>query len=276
MSWLFSQALVEEYSVANSLDGVPCAPLNVMPTPQLFWRNDKPMDVLKRSPFGLMWKPLTENHGEALLTWFLEDSRARTSQPPVQGVGSKDQDQDFGSKCHGSFVKYDLDTSSWKTHQYSLLEGLESFSETWPKWGLMQNGECWEFQTPLILKQRRKSLMTAIESGSQEKVPTITVCGNYNRKGASKTSGDGLATYVKKVPTPTASASKGSSPKSLTRKSGKSRENDRLDHKIMATDGGKLNPQWVEWLMGWPIGQTDLKPLEMDKFQQWQQWHGRF
>jgi hypothetical protein len=38
--------------------------------------------------------------------------------------------------------------------------------------------------------------------------------------------------------------------------------------------GGKLNPTWVEWLMGWPLGWTDLKPLEMDKFQQWQQQHG--
>jgi DNA (cytosine-5)-methyltransferase 1 len=30
-------------------------------------------------------------------------------------------------------------------------------------------------------------------------------------------------------------------------------------------DGGKLNPNWTEWLMGWPIGWTDLNPLEMDK-----------
>ena len=33
--------------------------------------------------------------------------------------------------------------------------------------------------------------------------------------------------------------------------------------------GGALNPLWVEWLMGWPIGWTDLKPLEKDRFQQW-------
>jgi hypothetical protein len=30
--------------------------------------------------------------------------------------------------------------------------------------------------------------------------------------------------------------------------------------------GGSLNPQWVEWLMGWPLGWTDLQPLETDKF----------
>jgi DNA (cytosine-5)-methyltransferase 1 len=28
---------------------------------------------------------------------------------------------------------------------------------------------------------------------------------------------------------------------------------------------GQLNPTWVEWLMGWPLEWTDLKPLEMDK-----------
>ena len=39
--------------------------------------------------------------------------------------------------------------------------------------------------------------------------------------------------------------------------------------------GGQLNPTWVEWLMGWPLGWTDLKPLETDKYQQWLQQHGK-
>ena len=38
--------------------------------------------------------------------------------------------------------------------------------------------------------------------------------------------------------------------------------------------GGTLNPNWVEWLMGWPIGYTDLQPLATDKFQQWLHSHG--
>ncbi len=29
--------------------------------------------------------------------------------------------------------------------------------------------------------------------------------------------------------------------------------------------GGPLNPTWVEWLMGWPLAWTDLKPLETGK-----------
>jgi hypothetical protein len=38
--------------------------------------------------------------------------------------------------------------------------------------------------------------------------------------------------------------------------------------------GGTLNPTWVEWLMGWPLGWTDLKPLGTDKSHSVQQLHG--
>lgn len=40
--------------------------------------------------------------------------------------------------------------------------------------------------------------------------------------------------------------------------------------------GGLLNPEWVEWLMGWPIGWTELPPLETAKFHEWQQQHSIF
>jgi len=69
-----------------------------------------------------------------------------------------------------------------------------------------------------------------------------------------------LQTAVKMYPTPTATMHKGSSPAALTRKNGRDRSNDRLDHAIQAQEGsGQLNPQWVEWLMGYPEGWTDLK-----------------
>ena len=31
----------------------------------------------------------------------------------------------------------------------------------------------------------------------------------------------------------------------------------------VARNGGQLNPQWVDWLMGYPVGWTDLKDSEM-------------
>ena len=34
-------------------------------------------------------------------------------------------------------------------------------------------------------------------------------------------------------------------------------------------DGARLNPDWVEWLMGWPIGWTDIKPLTELTWRDW-------
>jgi hypothetical protein len=38
--------------------------------------------------------------------------------------------------------------------------------------------------------------------------------------------------------------------------------------------GWKMSPRAMEWLMGWPIGWTDLQPLETAKFRQWLASHG--
>jgi hypothetical protein len=34
---------------------------------------------------------------------------------------------------------------------------------------------------------------------------------------------------------------------------------------------GQLNPEWVEWLMGWPRGWTDLGPMSLLTFREWQE-----
>ena len=73
-----------------------------------------------------------------------------------------------------------------------------------------------------------------------------------------------LQDVVALMPTPTAAMHKGSSLGAMTRKTGKSRLRDRLDYATEQGDiaSGRLNPSWVEWLMGFPTGWTDLKPSE--------------
>jgi hypothetical protein len=98
-------------------------------------------------------------------------------------------------------------------------------------------------------------------------LPTLTVCGNYNRKGASKTSGDGLATALKQLPTLTVNDAKNC---------GGPSQAERNSLPLSALAGGPLNPTWLEWFMGWPIGWTGLEHLEMDKFQAWCVAHGKY
>jgi hypothetical protein len=82
--------------------------------------------------------------------------------------------------------------------------------------------------------------------------PTPTVRGNSNRKGSSSRSGDGLATFVKQMfPTPTVNDSKNNNPPS------QHIENGRSSNPLNVVAGGALNPEWVEWLMGFPPGWTE-------------------
>src|SRR5690606_17836136 len=106
MSWLFSRALVAEFSAATSWDGAPSAPLSVMPTQHKFWRNDKTMDASQLSRFGLTCAVLTEDLGAALLTWFRADSRVRTYPLPGMAPALMASALDCGAKWHESSVKY--------------------------------------------------------------------------------------------------------------------------------------------------------------------------
>ena len=85
--------------------------------------------------------------------------------------------------------------------------------------------------------------------------PTPTQNGNYNRKGLSKNSGDGLATAVALWPTPAARDWKDGRVEGIG-----DRNTPNLSRVVgQSPNTGSLNPTWVEWLMGFPIGWTDLK-----------------
>ncbi len=294
MSWLFSQALVEEYLPAICSDGEPCARSSGMPTQQAYCSPDKMTEFSRLSRFGMTYSRLTDDHGEAVLMSYLEAFPVRTSVQPEKEQELQVNGQECGFTWPESWAKFDPNTSSWRTRQCSLLGDLEPFSETWPRWGTMRNGEFWE---QLTLVRRTKEIefgllptplaSIATHGGPNQRDssgrpglqmmamiwPTPTVCGNYNRKGASATSGDGLATAVAKWPTPRTAGMCGGTGSWELLKQNTTIEEARA---MGAGNGGTLNPTWVEWLMGWPLAWTDLKPLEMAKFQQWQQQHGEF
>ena len=147
MSWLYSQVLVEEYLGDISLDGEQSVQSSGSSTPQAYCAPDKMTGFSRLSRFGMTFKPLTENLGEELLTLYLAAFHAPTLVQQEKEQESMEKPLECGEKWRGSFTKYDPDTSSWKTHQCSLLGDLDEFLETWPQWGLMRDGECWEQRT---------------------------------------------------------------------------------------------------------------------------------
>lgn len=235
--------------------------------------------------------------------------RARTCQSLERDVASKVRDLVSGLNMPGSFASYDRDGSSWKTSQGCLVSGWETFSETWPRSGTMRRGiasplppsapltaatGCGSlpiWQTPVsddcVARTAGKwNSRGEPKLSAQVLFPTPTVKGNHNRKGLSKSSGDGLATFVRMWPTPLStdgahggrvsprkarnggnlveavSAHLFATPTARDWRSGKASPETMAGNSRPLSEqiGGTLNPTWVEWLMGFPLGWTASNP----------------
>jgi hypothetical protein len=237
MSWLFSQALVEEYWGDTSLDGEQSVPLSGNNTQQAYCAPDKMTKFSRLSRFGMTYKPLTDARGEELCKSYREVFLAKIFQLQETGQALTESAQACGEKWHGLLAKFDQDSHLWRTVQCSLLEDLNESLQTLPAWGMTVGGE-------LYLR------------------PTLV------RHIKEKESGYWLTPNLM-WPTPSTRDHKGGYIGGRIRNGKVSW--DTLDVAVQHTDnqskdGGQLNPTWVEWLMGWPLGFTDLKPLEMGRF----------
>jgi len=286
MSWLNSQALEEEYLGDISLDGEQSVQTSGNLTQQAYLSQDKMKKFSRLSRFGMTFKPLTEDLGEELLKSYLGAFPVKTYQPLEKETDLMVNDQECGERWHGLLARYNPNTHSWKTVQCSLLEDLEQSLEIWPRWGLMQNGVCWE-QTPLVLPINETvygfSLPTPVASdatsgaviGKNDMFYTTSTGMPRKVNQNGKDGSVGLGRLIQMWPTPQASDNRDRG--NMSNPSVQRRVN--IGKQVMLSqsvdpNSGQLNPTWVEWLMGWPLGWTDLKPLEMDKSHFVQQQHG--
>lgn len=283
MSWRYSQALAAEYLAGTCSDGELSALSKRMTTPPAYCSPDRMTACSRLSRFGMTYEPLTDGLGADVLTWFLAGFPARTSALQEKGQDLAASVPASGPKWLASWAKYDRDTSSWKTAQLSFLEGLGASSVTWPRSGLMRRGECYPLATvahgmsargsgllPTLVADDTISRTKPYAQGGTplslavKQLPTLTVCGNYNRKGASKNSGDGLHTMLA-----TLCARDYRHPgRSRFDRTG-SKAGDPLPQQI----GGPLNPTWCEWYMGVPEGWTEFAALGISKYHEWRQQH---
>ena len=236
MSWLFSRALVAEYSAGTCSDGEPSAPSSVTPTPQAYWSPGRTTDACPRFRSGMTCERLTVDRGADVLTSFRAAFHARTFRSPAKEKESTASAPGCGESSRESFAKYDRDSSSWKTRQCLLAGGLDEFSETWPRWGSMRNGESY----------RRACAVPHIHAKDCFSLPTLTVV-SCEHPGRVKLK-PGQQTCISM----------------------------ELAKRDKWPNGGRYSRSHAAWMMGFPDSWTDLDRTATDKFQQWRHSHGEF
>ncbi len=239
-----SQELAGEYLADCCVDTDQFVQLKSRSTQEKYSCNDSGTECCQSSPSGTMSAPSMESHGEDQLMLFAEDSPAKILVRRVKEQELPENVRAYGRSMQESLTRYGLSMSLPKTLHCFELGDLELSSKTWPKWGMMQDGECWELGTrALPIKE--------------------TECGSWPTP-ATRDYKDTGHLYA------------------VTRKDGKSRI-DTLGRKVQEsvgavglvktqpTEKGSLNPSWVEWLMNWPINWTSLEKINNEHFKYWQE-----
>ncbi len=232
----------------------PSAPLNLQPKGKKCWRIGSKRGSSPGSRSSGTSGISTAGRGEGLLTASQEDSLVRMCRSLGGGWGFEPAAaRVFGRSLPESLEKFGLVLRSSKIHRFSSPGGWMSFCQTLPNWGTMLDGVVWELGTSL---HRTRGIGCGLW-------PTPGVTGFSNeRQGrmlARKASGLGEAVAMADGRTSIIFPYFG--------------EVDRGRH---VKDGGRLNPEWVEWLMGWPVGWTGSGSLGTGKFQSWLRSHSRF
>ena len=207
----------------------------------------------------------------------------------------------FGLSIGELLTIYDPDSQSWKMSECLFTGDFARYSEALPKSGMMRNGRIYEqatwvrrtggresglWPTPAAMDSETHSLpresrlvVTKNQTvrlknpdGSQSNLglsrcvkmwPTPRSCDGDNgtrtpeghaAERERRKNGVDLPTAVM-FPTPQARDWKGKSQRANYQEENR----DCLPNVI----GGQLNPTWVEWLMGYPLGWTDCADSEM-------------
>jgi hypothetical protein len=140
--------------------------------------------------------------------------------------------------------------------QLTLDGHLEEFCETWPRSGCLSNGIAYQLP-PLVL------LTAEIGSGLWRTPDVSVVSGGAMNAERRKAQGHAIGLHDQvntpsMWPTPASRDYRypNASPYSMR---GGGTKGEQLPNAV----GGALNPTWVEWLLGFPLGWTALEPSAM-------------
>ena len=250
------------------------------------WRGWKTRPWMKLLS-GVTLQPSTAASGMELWIQSLLASRAKTSQSQASARESrKGHDQGCSLKPAELFAKYDQGIFLSKTSQDSFLtSSCQSYSENFPKWGSMHSGECFRQEMWVAPILEKESLSWPTPNTSDQHNPNMS--DNHDVKKSY------LRGVAASWPTPRMNDFKGHCTDATTRKDGKCR-NDQLQNAVIHTgpsapvkqnngsDSSKsaqtspqplkkrLNPKFVEHLMGMPPGWSLPIPIDQNVFKRWE------
>ena len=256
--------------------------------PQHFWLTKwKQVRWIKRL-FGLTPTPSNANH--LLEEWMqsLEDSHVNHSQLQEEEKEQKTNDG-YGKTSRDWLARYDQESCSWRTSQVSFVEASNLSLENFPRWGMMQDGLLYELTKSDHLTDENEFLSwptpdtmpEAPNSSANVKVrpSSLGEAALWQTPATTQYATRSNGTLLLKGQaenwrTPMARAWKGKASKSHPMLPDPAEDLTNF-HQVSQTHAGKtssekdqtlhhpyrLNPLFVQWLMGWEEDWLDLQNL---------------
>ncbi len=298
MAWIYVPEPESEAGCSNASALVQSVMSRMNRTASKSSRPESPMDSSATPPSGMTCEPSTGDPGVA--RWILSlpacpvshiQLQAKDSEPPTPVI--------YGPISSAWLAKYDRSSHSWKTPQLSLttLTACDAGSLTLPKSGMMRNGILYRLRMLVLTTFARGSGLWPTPRAIYGEHPGMTDPNHLTgatQKWATPTSGDAQGTHgggqgrslrtdVRNWPTPTQTDGIGgpgssgregglnlrtavtfSTPQARDYRTGQEERwaNPGRSRNLNDQVSGKLSVIFVEWLMGFPQGWTDLKPLE--------------
>lgn len=273
-------------------NGTNTASVSLLPESQTDTCPSRPSSLTCVSSFS----PVQPSSTEALRTWLVLVFPASRSASP-ESNRRKTTSGTCGPQHGTLFAQYSLNPFCLKT-SLDLFPAVisEPSSLTWPRWGMWGDGGllelptamprtsgtgCGSWPTPAAAALTNSLTLTCSGDGRKKPNklgwavamwPTPLANDAEKRGNIANDRRNGLSAAARYWPTPTAHNAKECAAPS---------EFNRNTPTLAAqASGGQptqpmiLNPEWVEWLQGWPMGWTDLKPLAMGRFLPWLHAHG--
>jgi hypothetical protein len=215
----------------------------------------------------------TSTHPNTPIEWIasMRDSLAKilVSLESKQVLG-KEPAAGFTEKSCVLLAQLDPDTSSWKMSPLLKATVLSKLSKTWPSWGMTVDGCAYEHPMSghRITATGGSYLPTPVSSdgttgaiiGKNDTYYTTSTGMPRKVNQNGKNGSVGLGRLVQMWPTPNASdcRDRGNMNNPSIQRRAEIGKQLNLSMVVHPTSG-KLNPTWVEWLMGWPLEWTNLK-----------------